>query len=206
MLMGERPPLRRPTIKDGRQEYVPPLATHLWPECRELLRYFMNKSSNQPKVVLAEPLVRHKRRHVLFLEDIASASSILASDVAIALAEDIDELSTHSEFRQGLQRVIHRILLVVARHQERISFFNEAIPGFTLMVFKKEPITTSSSVQDQTDDLSGEMTAASVLIAQFFKRTGARVLAVEGVDVVCVFFPTSDVKRNLREMGFFLVD
>lgn len=164
-------------------------------------------SANPVESALGERLLRHKRRPVEMLVNVEEASALLAGDVAIALGEDVDELSTHqADFRQGIQRILRRLLKMVLSHEERVSFFNEAVPGFTLMVFKKEPLAVSGCAPLPREDLSSEMAAASVMIEQFFKRTGSRVLAVEGVDVVCVFFPATDVKRNLRELGFYLVD
>ena len=53
------------------------------------------------------------------------------------LAEDLDDLDTTIEFRRGFQRSCTRMLTQVASRQERVLFFHEAIPGFTVMAVKK---------------------------------------------------------------------
>lgn len=138
----------------------------------------------------------------------------LVSDVSSALAEAVDELRTYdTEFRTGLDRAWRYVLQRAAAQSEPVLFFNEAIPGFTLMMFKKDAGGVLSSGWEggsETDTSppcdTPEAAAAGAVIDQFVGRTGARVMVVEGDDVLFVFFPVTDLKKNLKEMGFYLTE
>lgn len=151
----------------------------------------------------------HKRRFARALDDGEVAGS-LAQDISTALAEQVDDLSTHHhEFKVGMVRVVSRVLRLAKARPERVALFNEAIPGFTLLLFKKDPdlALAPQAMPGRSDPPPGpEIAAAGQVIAQFVHRTGHRVLTVETNDVLFVFFPASDVKRNLKEMGFYYTD
>jgi hypothetical protein len=53
---------------------------------------------------------------------------------------------------------------------------------------------------------SPEGEAAGVVIGRFVDRTGNRVLVIEGDDALFVFFPVADLRKNLREMGFYYTE
>ena len=46
--------------------------------------------------------------------------------------------------------------------------------------------------------------AMKAIIDAYVQRTGNRVMAIEGADLVLVLFPVADLKKNLQEMGFWL--
>ncbi len=157
-----------------------------------------------------------KRRKLKSFEDLMRSSEQISVDVGIALGEYVDDLdTTNHEFKRGLYRVFLRVLTIARQKSEKVVVFHEAIPGFTMMLFKKEPLDDwaeqipSKAIEDDlsapTPD-SPEGEAASMMINQFFKRTGNRVLMVETEDSLILFFPVQDVKKNLREMGFYFVD
>lgn len=157
----------------------------------------------------------HKRRFTRALEDFDKAATLLGQDVSTALGEHIDELSTyHHEFRVGMVRIFMRVLRMARDRQEQVLLFNEAVPGFTLMLFKKDASPESwkedakelPSEEAMEAESGPEIAAAGQVIAQFVHRTGDRVLTVESDDALFVFFPASDVKKNLKEMGFYLTD
>lgn len=180
----------------------------------------------------------HKRRYTSAWNDVSSAALTLGSDVASALAGEIEELCTnHHEFRVGIQRAFIRVLNVSKKRNERVIFFDEAVPGFTFMLFKKDPNAPcwqppagireleetmlkeekinkkkgknqeAHSLNNQTMiEQSVESVAASQLITQFFNRTSHKVLSVETDDAVFLFFPVSDLRKNLREMGFYFTE
>lgn len=175
----------------------------------------------------------HKRRYTKAWSDVSAAASTLGSDVASALAGEIEELSTHNhEFKAGIQRAFMHVLTVAKKRNERVVFFDEAVPGFTFMLFKKDPTAPcwqppeGALMLDEalkkgkeskrkgkqipstvpSIEQSVEAVAASQLIGQFFTRTAHRVLSVETDDAVFLFFPVSDLRKNLREMGFYFTD
>lgn len=153
----------------------------------------------------------HKRRfsHV-FGDQMDEAASQLAQDVSTVLAEQVEELSTyHHDFRMGMTRVFTRVLRLAHTRKEQVALFNEAVPGFTLLLFKKNPTSWSfdgEASESVEEGESPEVAAASQVISQFVHRTGDRVLTVETEDALFVFFPASDIKKNLREMGFFYTE
>ena len=202
-----------------------------------------NELNGSVSVQSEEPLYRqslswetsqaiHKRRYTKAWSDVSAAATTLGSDVASALANEIEELSTHHhEFKAGIQRAFIHVLTVAKKRNERVVFFDEAVPGFTFMLFKKDPTAPCwqppSGVYALEDALkkgregkrknkqistpptieqSVEAVAASQLITQFFSRTAHRVLSVETDDAVFLFFPVSDLRKNLREMGFYFTD
>ena len=154
----------------------------------------------------------HKRRFTDALgKDVSGAAANLAHDVSTALAAHVDDLSTYNhDFRVGMTRVFTRVLRLAQERKERVALFNEAVPGFTLLLFKKDPSSWAgeegSDVEETTAPAAPELTAAGQVIAQFVQRTGDRVLTVETNDALFVFFPASDVKKNLKEMGFYYTD
>lgn len=178
------------------------------------------------------PNAIHKRRYTRAWADVTSAAITLGSDVASALASELDELCTHHhEFRNGIQRAFMRVLTGAKKRAERVVVFDEAVPGFTFMLFKKDPtapcwappegayaideaLRKGKTSRRQKAALqpapvieqSVESVAASRLIAQFFDRTANRVLSVETDDAVFLFFPVSDLRKNLREMGFYFTE
>lgn len=155
----------------------------------------------------------HKRRFTEALgKDVSKAATSLAQDVSNTLAAQLDDLSTyHHDFKVGMTRVFTRVLRLAQERKEQVALFNEAVPGFTLLLFKKDPSrwsaeATSADSQAGMPSQAPELAAAGQVIAQFVQRTGDRVLTVETNDALFVFFPASDVKKNLKEMGFYYTD
>lgn len=158
------------------------------------------------------PLQDTRRRQVPLLDDVQASATALSSDLATALAERVEELNTtHHEFRMGLHRAFLRVLTLAKRREQQVLLFDEALPGFTLMLFKKDsqgqgwtPSTAEPVLPDPKQ--SPEMAASALVIEAFVHRTHNRVLVIESIDAVFVFFPASDIKRNLKEMGFYHTD
>ncbi len=156
----------------------------------------------------------HKRRFAKALEQMDQGAAMLAQDVSSVLASAVDELATHGhDFRTGMNRVFLRVLRMARERSEQVVLFNEAVPGFTLMLFKKDPQQpqweasgTEVSAEAQEAEAGPELAAASRVIVQFVQRTKDRVLTVETDDALFVFFPASDVKKNLKEMGFYFTE
>ena len=74
------------------------------------------------------------------------------------------------------------------------------------MLFKKNNSLQQEKVEwsIDNDENTTESEAASVLAKQYFQRTKHRVVTVESEDALFVFFPVADLKKNLKEMGFYL--
>jgi hypothetical protein len=68
---------------------------------------------------------------------------------------------------------------------------------------KETPAALPPAISDEdAESPSVEWQAVSKVIDCYFQRTGNRVLAIETEDALLTFFPVSDMKRNLREMGY----
>lgn len=170
----------------------------------------------------AVPAETHKHRQGLALETptaLEQTAKQLASDIAVALSSQIEELNTYSHaFRSSLMRVFLRVLRLGSKQDQQVVLFNEAVPGYTLMLFKKQVDTDllalapqrarrgskAKSKQDALLAASAPGRAAEALIGEYFHRTGKRVLVVEHPDALFVFFPATDLRKNVRELGFFI--
>lgn len=154
----------------------------------------------------------HKRRFFSALDQHDQVAATLSQDVASVLASAVDELATHSqEFRTGMNRVFLRVLRMAREHSEQVMLFNEAVPGFMLMLFKKNPQQANwgrvaTSEEAQQAEGGPELAAAGRVISQFVQRTKDRVLTVETDDALFVFLPASDIKKNLKEMGLYITE
>ena len=167
----------------------------------------------------------YKSRWAPSLEDPAETSRIaglLGNDVSVALGAEMEDLETgRHEFRAGVQRVFIRVLTMARQRDEVVLFFNEAIPGYTMMLLKKGVSPLPSAHADGNgrapapapfDPASSSLQAtpegqaASLMIEAFFERTHSRAMTIEHPDALFVFFPASDLRKNVREMGFYFVD
>ena len=77
------------------------------------------------------------------------------------------------------------------------------------MLFKKQDYQHISpneiGMEEELDESpSIELKAASIIVTKFVERTGNSVITIETNDVVFVFFPSSDLKKNLDELGLSL--
>ena len=143
-------------------------------------------------------------------DDIIGSSRVLAADVAVELGCELEDLQTsHHQFRSGLQSIFSRILTMAQQKKEKVIVFDEAVPGFTLMLFKHEEVD-EKYMKDGSgvmpDATMAEAEACSRVAVQYFQRTGNRVLSVMTPDAVFAFFPVEDLRKNLKEMGFYLLE
>ena len=173
--------------------------------------------------------VRRKDKSLLSREEAESMSKWMSQAIISRLSEDIEDLHATAAFRTGFQRCCSKLLSMASGREERVLFFHEAIPGFTVMVVKRQgwtldetaPVRTrrtavrsngKSASQDkekkQTSQGGDEWEIAhsqvvKQVIDSFVSRTGNRVLTIEAQDVIVILFPAADLKRNLQDMGFW---
>lgn len=158
-----------------------------------------------------EDFLDHHEKAKNFMQNVEEMSMWMANAVSSALGTLVEDLNTGpAEFRGSLQRCCRRVLAASATRTERVIFFHEAIPGFTVLAVKKDgwgetaaPATKKSRTPkvDPHDDERNQ--AVQAIIGSYVSRTGNRVLAIEGSDVVLILFPVADLKKNLEEMGFW---
>mgnify|MGYP001163437558 CR=1 FL=1 len=161
----------------------------------------------------------YRRRYIELLADRDFSLSVLCTDFSSALAEELDEVQTHhSDFKAALKRAFSSILSRLIKSDKSVVIFNEAVPSYTLMAFKKNMDNNIKNVdfkeklnsrtvkrvdcEKEVPESSMEWSAVSQVIECYFQRTGNKVLAIEAEDVLLCFFPVADMKKNLREMGF----
>lgn len=184
----------------------------------------VNNIASRRAAQVAQETCSYKSRWAPSLEDPAEASRIatmLSADVAVALGAEIEDLETgRHAFRSALQRVFLRVLRMGRDREEAVLFFNEAIPGYTMMLLKKGTEIQAPSKKRKgkspapapfdpaTSNLHStpEGQAASLMIEAFFERTKSAAMTVEHPDALFVFFPATDLRKNVREMGFFFVE
>lgn len=166
----------------------------------------------QPDATTSDPwdLLRQRASTSLAADAHQRTAEQLAGDIAVTLGSEIEELDTsHHGFRSALRRMFLRVLRLANDKQERVVLFHEAVPGYTLMLFKKDEWSTLGKVSPGAAEGladSAEGRAAAVLMNEHVQRTGKRVLVVEHVDSLFVFFPAADLRRNVRELGYFAID
>jgi hypothetical protein len=148
-------------------------------------------------------------------------AALLSNDVAVALGAELEDLETGHEFRTSLHRVFLRVLRMAQEREEVVLFFNEAIPGYTMMLLKKgaeapkpqarntkglAPAPSPFDPNTASLEATPEGQAATLMIEAFFERTHSRAMTIEHPDALFVFFPAADLRRNVRDMGFYFVD
>lgn len=177
--------------------------------------------------------VHRKDKPLLSREEAENMSKWMSQAIISRLSEDIEDLHATAAFRSGFQRCCSKFLSMASSREERVLFFHESIPGFTVMVVKKmgwtldetapvRPRRTSlrqasqsaksngAENHDHEDESAVENeweTAHNQVVEQviesFVSRTGNRVLTLEAQDVIVILFPAADLKRNLQDMGFW---
>ena len=189
-----------------------------------------NSLAQRRAVVSGVEACSYKSRWAPSLDDPAETTrlaGILTNDVSIALGGELEDLEIGHAFRTALQRVFVRVLRMGREHEEAVLFFNEAVPGYTMMLLKKgaeieappsrarrpagrqeDPSPARAPFDPSTArlDSTPEGQAASLMIEGFFARTHSRAMTVEHPDALFVFFPASDLRRNVRDMGFYFVE
>jgi hypothetical protein len=166
--------------------------------------------------------VHRKDKPLLSRDQAEQMSAWMAKAIISRLAEDLDDLNATAPFRAGFQRCCAKMLMLSSTRAERVLFFHEAIPGFTVMVVKREgweldtnaPVRARrSTVRRPTQETEAPPAAedwehartqvVEQVVNAFVQRTGNRVLSIEAEDVVVVLFPAADLKKNLQDMGFW---
>ncbi len=139
----------------------------------------------------------------------------LAVEISFVLAEKVDELAVmRSSFRLSLESACQRTLRSIFRREERCVVVPDALPGFTLMGFKREGGLLAANGKGKAGNgkaseparLSPESHAAALIIGEFFEKTEEQVLVIDCPDALLVLFPVSDLRKNLKQLGFYHVD
>lgn len=134
----------------------------------------------------------------------------IAVEIAFALAEKVDELNVmRGDFRSSLEMACKRTLMVIFRREERCVVIPDALPGFTLMGFKRKGGLLESATKEEQEaatKLSPESHAAAMIIGEFFEKTEEQVLVIDCPDALLALFPVSELRKNLKQLGFYFVE
>jgi hypothetical protein len=149
-------------------------------------------------------------RHQAFLDALDDTVTWMASAVIAVLDDALDDAGDfEGDFRAAFQRACRRVLTNAAEREENVLFFHDAVPGFTVILVKKDgwlkalPKTLPASSKTKALVDRERDGAVQGLIETYVRRTGNRVLSIEGNDVSIVMFPVADLKNNLKDMGFW---
>lgn len=133
----------------------------------------------------------------------------ISTELSNYLAEEIEELNVSSYlFRDGLNRALSFVIESALEKKESILVYPESIPGFTLMMFKKNPVIKLKSELkvesvNNIKELS-EQNAMNTVLSNFMAKNDNRVLVIENDDIVFALFPVSDTKKNLKELDLYI--
>lgn len=149
-------------------------------------------------------------KHRLVYGDLNSISKQIANDVCIAVALEVEDMNTNAyEFRSAIESTTSRILQHLDKSSERIGIYEEALPGFTLMVIKKDdgpvlPTEKPKENKKQKKVSSLVFDTASLLIQNFMNKTKRSILSIEHDHLLIVMFPVSDTRKHLKALGIEL--
>lgn len=149
-------------------------------------------------------------KHRLIYGDLMSIAKQIANDVCIAVALEVEDINTNAyEFRSAIESTTSRILQHLEKSSERIGIYEEALPGFTLMVIKKEdgqilPTEKPKEEKKQRRVSSLAFDTASLLIQNFMNKTKRSILSIEHDHILVLMFPVSDTRKHLKTLGIEL--
>lgn len=153
----------------------------------------------------------HHRRYADAMREFEKTAEYLSQDITRFILERVeDAIPNTTDFKKIMYRIFLRVLRKGAERPEPVFLLDdETVPGFSLMLFKKQDYQHISpneiGMEEELDESpSIELKAASIIVTKFVERTGNSVITIETNDVVFVFFPSSDLKKNLDELGLSL--
>lgn len=146
-------------------------------------------------------------------DDLEVLASRIAVEVTFALSDQVEELAVcNSEFRMGLHRVARWTLTTLFRRAERCVVVPDAVPGYTVMAFKKpagagEPRVKAKGGEAQAlAPESPEASATALIIDRFLGKASHQILVIEAPDVLLTLFPVPDLRKNLKDLGFYITE
>lgn len=136
--------------------------------------------------------------------NINSYINILVKELSEVLSEICEELNTNaSEFKNGLTRIISRMVLYMKNSPDKIFIFPDTIPGFAVMSIKKEDID-GDVVTEKKIELD-ELKSITQVLSNYTKKTSCNVVTIENKNFIIAFFPSDDheVRKSLKNLGFY---
>jgi hypothetical protein len=149
-----------------------------------------------------------KKGELNTLDNYQSTANLIAIQISEFLSDEIDELNVYSHiFKSGLERSLLRVLNALEKQPQSVVIFPDSIPGFTMMVFRREVKTLENTVKPKkrnpTEEIK-EYQALDLVINRFFSKNQQKVIVVETNDMLFGLFPVSDTRKNLKEMELYI--
>lgn len=154
-----------------------------------------------------------KKAHALkTFEDISNTAQQIADDLSLFLKADIDELNISSHlFKSGMHRYVSRVLNALYRSPKSIAIFPDSVPGFTLIVFKKDAMAPQVEPRTEKEKRNPiqevkQSEAVEGVMDKFFTQSQnkQKVLVIENEDMIFGLFPVADTRQNLKIMDMYI--
>lgn len=161
-------------------------------------------------VLLDEKGSIFKRRNRKLLVDLNNEElketiiSGLASDIGVILANEFEDLPTHKlSFKSEMKKILGRIINSLSTKSDKIMFFD--LQMYYLFIMKKmsgQEISYDEWFIDPKIE-SAESEAANKIIDEFSEKNNGKIIKIEYIDILFVFFPNEKMKKTLKDMGFY---
>lgn len=158
-----------------------------------------------------ENLIKKEHTFKTF-EDINVAAEKIADDLSEFLKKEIEELNVSSHlFKGGMHRYVSRVLNALFRNPKPIAIFPDSIPGFTLIVFKKDALAPAVEQRTEKEKRNPvqevkQSEAVEGVMESFFSKNQSKqnVLVIENEDLIFGLFPMADTRQNLKAMDMYI--
>ena len=139
------------------------------------------------------------------LEDKESAVNYLSSYIGMVLANEFEDLPTHkNSFKNEMKKIFNRILNTLSEKKEKVIFFD--IQMFYLFLMRKDSFKLENeNFLTDKDIQSIENIAANKIIDKYNEKNNNKnkIIKIEYLDILFVFFPNKNMKKTLKDMGFY---
>lgn len=152
-----------------------------------------------------------KRRNRKLLSDLnnedlkESIIAGLASDMGVILANEFEDLPTHKlSFKSEMKKILGRVIGSLSEKSDnKIMFFD--LQMYYLFLMKKMSCQNISYEEWFIDPKieTAESEASNKIIEEFKESNSEKIIKIEYIDVLFVFFPNEKMKKTLKEMGFY---
>lgn len=137
-------------------------------------------------------------------ENKETAVNYLSSYIGMVLANEFEDLPTHkNSFKNEMKKIFNRVLNTLSEKKEKIVFFD--IQMFYLFLMRKQSFKMEEHdfIIDK-DVESIENIAANRIIDKYNETNNKnKIIKIEYLDILIVFFPNKNMKKALKELGFY---
>ena len=139
----------------------------------------------------------------------------LANEISEAIHDEMESVDIFNEkFKKQLNFVFIKILKNIFTAEEKTSVYYEAIPGFSLISLRKTEaikIKNNKAEKKEIIEAQNELSFNDVndiiveLAKKYFDKTNSNIMVIENDFCFMLFFPVSDLKKNLKDLGFYYI-